>query len=90
MEINTYIVTFVESAARTHQIGIPHPHGILHADLAHQQAVHPSECKLHKLDTLRGKVFRKRCIDARDEFRHALDAALDTRLCSDVIVLDTV
>jgi hypothetical protein len=81
---------FVVSTARTHQIGIPHPHGILHADLAHQQAVHPSKCKLHKFDALRSEVFRKRCINACDEFRHALNAALDTRLCGDVVVLDTV
>lgn len=90
VEINPSVITFVGSTARTHQIGIPHPHGIPHADLAHQQAVHPSKCKLHELDALRREVFRKRCIDACDEFRHAFNAALDTRLCSDVVVLDTV
>ena len=81
---------FVESTVCTHQVGIPHSHRILHADLAHQQAVHPSERKLHKLDALRSKVLGQRCIDACHELRHALDAALDTRLCSDVVVLDPV
>jgi hypothetical protein len=75
---------------KTYQIGIPHPHGILHADLAHQQAVHPSKRKLHKLDALSGEVLGERSIDTRDELRHALDAALDARLRGDVVVLDAV
>ena len=75
---------------KTHQIGIPHPDCILHADLAHQQAVHPSKRKLHKLDALRGKVLGERSVDTRDELRHALDAALDARLRGDVVVLDPV
>ena len=81
---------FVESTTWTHQIGIPHSHRILHADLAHQQAIHPSERKLHKLDALRSEVLGERCIDACHELRHALDATLDTRLCGDVVVLDPV
>jgi hypothetical protein len=45
---------------------------------------------LHKLDALRSKVLRERCVNACNELRHALDAALDTRLRSDVVVLDPV
>ena len=45
---------------RTHQIGIPHPNGILHADLAHQQAVHPPERELHELDVLGFQMRRQR------------------------------
>ena len=74
----------------THQIGIPHPHGVLHTDLAHQQAVHPPERKLHKLDPLCGKVLREWGIYARNELRHAFDAALDARLRGDVVVLDPI
>jgi hypothetical protein len=35
-------------------------------------------------------VLGKRRVDARDEFRHALDTALDARLRADVVVLDPV
>jgi hypothetical protein len=45
---------------------------------------------LHKLDALRSKVLRERGINACNELRHPLDAALDTRLRSDVIVLNPV
>lgn len=45
----------------TYEIRVPHPDRILHAQLAHQQAVHPSECKLHKLDILRLEVLCQRC-----------------------------
>ena len=73
-----------------HQIGIPHPHGILHADLAHQQAVHPPKRELHKLDALRGEVLGERRVDARDKLRHALHAALDARLRGDVVFWNPV
>jgi len=79
-----------ETERKTYQIGIPHPHRVLHANLAHQQAVHPPERELHKLDALRGEVLRERRVDARDELRHALYAALDTWLCRDVILWDLV
>lgn len=35
-----------------YQVRIPHANGVLHADLSHQQAVHPSERELHKFDVL--------------------------------------
>ena len=35
-----------------HQIGIPHPYGILHAYFTHQETVHPPERELHELDVL--------------------------------------
>ena len=73
-----------------HQIGIPHPHSILHADLAHQEAVHPPKRELHKLDALRGEVLGERRVDACDKLRHALHAALDARLRGDVVFWDPV
>ena len=33
-----------------YEVGIPHSDGVLHADLTHEKAVHPSERKLHELD----------------------------------------
>ena len=90
VDINPSIINHGSRAQGTHQIGIPHPHGIPHADLPHQQTVHPSKRKLHKLYALRSKVLGERRINACHELRHALDAALDTRLCSDVVVLDPV
>ena len=85
-----YAVAKPYEKRKTHQIGIPHPHGILHAYLTHQQTVHPPEGKLHEFDALRREVLRERRVDARDEFRHALDAALNARLRADIVVLDSV
>jgi hypothetical protein len=59
-------------------------------NLAHQQAVHLSDGKLHKLNALSSKVLRERWINAREEFCHALDATLDAGLHVNVVVLDPV
>lgn len=48
-------MTRVEGAL-THKVGVPHPNNVLDAQLAHEQAVHPSERKLDKLDTLLPEV----------------------------------
>ena len=79
-----------KTARKTYQIGIPHPHRILHTYLTHQQTVHPAEGKLHEFDALRSEVLGKRRVNTRDEFRHALDAALDAGLRVDIVVLDPV
>ena len=79
-----------KTTRKTYQIGIPHPHRILHTYLTHQQTVHPAEGKLHEFDALRSEVLGKRRVNTRDEFRHALDAALDAGLRVDIVVLDPV
>ena len=76
--------------SKTHQIGIPHPHCIFHAYLAHQQTVHPAKGKLHEFDALRSEMLGERRVNARDKFCHAFDAALDTRLRAGVVVRDPV
>lgn len=75
---------------KTHQIGIPHPHCIFHAYLAHQQTVHPAKGKLHEFDALRSEMLGERRVNARNKFCHAFDAALDTRLRAGVVVRDPV
>ena len=45
----------------TNQVSIPHAYRILHADLSHEQTIHPTECELHKLDVLRLEVCVEWC-----------------------------
>ena len=45
----------------TDQVCIPHAYRILHTDFSHKQTIHPTECKLHKLDILRPKMRVKWC-----------------------------
>lgn len=51
---------------RTHEVRIPHADNVLDAQLAHEEAVHPSERELDELDALllqmRGK---RRCVSGR-------------------------
>jgi hypothetical protein len=44
-----------------HEVGIPHPDGVVNADLTHEQAVHPSEGELHELDVLRSQMGGEGC-----------------------------
>jgi hypothetical protein len=49
--------------ALTHKVGVPHPNNVLDAQLAHEQAVHPSERKLNELDTLFLEMSgKRRCV----------------------------
>ena len=45
--------------ANAYEVGIPHPNGILHTYLPHQQTIHPSERELHELDVLGLQVCRQ-------------------------------
>ena len=72
------------------EVRVPHTDSIPHAELAHQQAVHPPECKLHELDTLLREMLMQWRVDTRDEFGHAPYRTLYTRLSADVVVLDSV
>jgi len=38
----------IDARKVTYEVGIPHSDRILHADFSHQQAIHPSESKLHE------------------------------------------
>lgn len=39
-------------SVRPYQVRIPHADSILHADLAHEQTIHPAKRELHELDIL--------------------------------------
>ena len=54
----------VEDRVCTYQICIPHPDRVLHAYLAHEQTVHPSERELHELDVLSLEMRGKRRYDS--------------------------
>lgn len=65
----------------TNQIRVPHPNCILDADLAHQQAIHPSECELHEFYVLcvqmsgkRSWVFVRNMVEDRKESRPSMRA----------------
>lgn len=75
---------------RTYQICIPHPYRTFYTYLSHQQAIHPSERKLHKLDSLLLKMRGQWRVNTLNQFRHPLDETLNTGLLGDVIILDAV
>jgi hypothetical protein len=72
------------------QVCIPHAYRILHTDFSHEQTIHPTECKLHKLDVLGLEVRVKWCIDTRHKLRHAFYATVNAWLGRYVVVLYTV
>jgi hypothetical protein len=74
----------------TYQIRVPHPDCILDADLAHQEAVHPSETELDKVDLLVLQVLGEVRVDARRQVPQRGHLSLDARLGHDVVVLDAV
>lgn len=49
-----------ERERATHEVGVPHADDVLDAELAHEEAVHPSERKLDELDALLLEVRRER------------------------------
>jgi len=74
----------------TYKVSIPHPDNILYAELSHEEAVHPPERELDKLDALILEVGRQRRIDPRAERLHPRHLALNTRLGEDVVVLNPI
>lgn len=46
------LLLFPHRLEDTYQVGIPHADGVLYADFAHKEAIHPTECKLHEFDVL--------------------------------------
>lgn len=73
-----------------YKVGVPHADGMLESNLSHQQAVHPPERELNKLDMFRLKVGRQRRIDSADQFPQLDNLSLDSGLRMCKVVLDTV
>lgn len=54
------LMTEEQKMRGTYEVCIPHSNGILHANLTHEQTVHPSKGELHELDILRLQMRRQR------------------------------
>ena len=72
------------------QARVPQPHNGAERELAHQEAVHPSERELQELDALFRQVVGQRGVDASDQFLQPQHHSLDARLAEGVVVLDVV
>jgi hypothetical protein len=61
----------------TDQISVPHPDDVLDAHLAHEETVHPPECKLDELDVVLGQMRREGSCDSRSSVWARSDASED-------------
>ncbi len=60
----------MRTLGKTYEVGIPHSDGILHADFAHEETVHPPKRELHELDVLCVQMRCQRCCtDQEGELR---------------------
>lgn len=71
-------------------IRVPHPDRAVNADFPHEEAIHPTEGELHKLDSLILEMLRETGVDSHCQVSKCADLADNARLGEDVVVLDAI